>query len=78
MPLMAQIRSTLPYIRTDIPVVVIFRALGLHADKDIIEHIVYDFEDAEMMERFRPSLEEASPSAIKLWHSTTSVREAAP
>lgn len=56
-----QIRSTLPYIRTDIPVVVIFRALGLHADKDIIEHIVYDFEDAEMMERFRPSLEEASP-----------------
>lgn len=28
-----QIRSTLPYIRTDIPVVVIFRALGLNADK---------------------------------------------
>lgn len=56
-----QIRSTLPYIRTDIPVVIIFRALGLNADKDIIEHIVYDFSDTEMMERFRPSLEEATP-----------------
>ena len=56
-----QIRSTLPYIRTDIPVVVIFRALGLNADKEIIEHIVYDFNDTEMMERFRPSLEEATP-----------------
>jgi DNA-directed RNA polymerase II subunit RPB2 len=63
-----QIRSTLPYIRSgvDIPVVVIFRALGLTADKDIIEHIVYDFEDSEMMERFRPSLEEASPIQSQL------------
>lgn len=56
-----QIRSTLPYIRTDIPVVVIFRALGFISDKDIIGHIVYDFQDVEMMERFRPSLEDASP-----------------
>jgi DNA-directed RNA polymerase II subunit RPB2 len=56
-----QIRSTLPYIRIDIPIVIVFRALGLNSDKDIIEHIVYDMEDAEMMERFRPSLEESSP-----------------
>ena len=28
-----QIRSTLPYIRTEIPVVVIFRALGFVADR---------------------------------------------
>ena len=27
----------------------------------MIEHIVYDFSDSEMMERFRPSLEEATP-----------------
>mmetsp|Transcript_40541 Transcript_40541/g.53359 ORF Transcript_40541/g.53359 Transcript_40541/m.53359 type:complete len:1186 (+) Transcript_40541:199-3756(+) len=54
-----QIRATLPYIRTDVPVVVIFRALGFVADRDILEHIVYDFSDTEMMERFRPSLEEA-------------------
>lgn len=56
-----QIRSTLPYVRTDIPVVIIFRALGFVADRDVIEHVVYDFSDQEMMERFRPSLEEAQP-----------------
>jgi DNA-directed RNA polymerase II subunit RPB2 len=56
-----QIRSTLPYIRTDIPVVIVFRALGFVADKNIIEHVVYDFSDTDMMERFRPSLEEAAP-----------------
>jgi len=56
-----QIRSTLPYIRSDIPIVIVFRALGLNADKDIIEHVVHDFSDTEMMERLRPSLEEASP-----------------
>lgn len=56
-----QIRCTLPYIRTDIPVVIVFRALGFTADRDIIEHIVYDFADSEMMERFRPSLQEAAP-----------------
>jgi len=55
-----QIRSTLPYIRTDIPIVVIFRALGFVADRDIIEHVVYDLTDGEMMDLFRPSLEEAS------------------
>lgn len=54
-------RCTLPYIRTDIPVVIVFRALGFTADRDIIEHIVYDTLDTEMMERFRPSLQEASP-----------------
>jgi DNA-directed RNA polymerase II subunit RPB2 len=56
-----QIRSTLPYIRSEIPVVIIFRALGFISDRDILGHVVYDFEDTEMMERFRPSLEEASP-----------------
>jgi DNA-directed RNA polymerase II subunit RPB2 len=54
-----QIRSTLPYIRTDVPVVIIFRALGYVADRDIIEHVVYDLTDGEMMDMFRPSLEEA-------------------
>lgn len=31
------------------------------ADKDILEHIVYDFGDNEMMEALRPSIEEAFP-----------------
>eukprot|EP00547_Thalassionema_nitzschioides_P003834 CAMPEP_0194221332 /NCGR_PEP_ID=MMETSP0156-20130528/30372_1 /TAXON_ID=33649 /ORGANISM="Thalassionema nitzschioides, Strain L26-B" /LENGTH=1218 /DNA_ID=CAMNT_0038951699 /DNA_START=8 /DNA_END=3664 /DNA_ORIENTATION=- len=54
-----QIRTTLPYIRTDVPVVIVFRALGYVADRDIIEHVVYDLQDGEMMDLFRPSLEEA-------------------
>ena len=54
-----QIRTVMPYIRQDIPVVIVFRALGFVADREILEHICYDFKDAELMERFRPSLEEA-------------------
>lgn len=53
------IRATLPYIRTDIPIIIVFRALGFVADKDILEHICYDFSDTQMMELLRPSLEEA-------------------
>lgn len=51
----------IPYIRSDIPILVLFRALGFVADKDILEHIVYNFEDTEMMEALRPSIEEAFP-----------------
>eukprot|EP00271_Cylindrocystis_brebissonii_P022832 TRINITY_DN8941_c0_g1_i2.p1 TRINITY_DN8941_c0_g1~~TRINITY_DN8941_c0_g1_i2.p1 ORF type:complete len:1189 (+),score=261.50 TRINITY_DN8941_c0_g1_i2:389-3955(+) len=53
------IRATLPYIRAEIPIIVVFRALGFVADKDILEHICYEFKDADMMELLRPSLEEA-------------------
>lgn len=31
------------------------------ADRDILEHIVYDFGDTAMMEALRPSIEEAFP-----------------
>jgi len=37
----------------------VFRALGFVADKDILEHICYDFSYTQMMELLRPSLEEA-------------------
>lgn len=47
------IRAQLPYIRTDVPVVLVFRALGYTNDKAILEHIVYDFSDTDMMEKFR-------------------------
>jgi len=53
------IRATLPYIKSDIPVVVLFRAMGFVADRDIISHICYDSADVRMMELLRPSLEEA-------------------
>lgn len=55
------IRAQIPYIKSDIPMLVLFRALGFVADKDILDHIVYDLEDFEMMEALRPSIEEAQP-----------------
>ena len=39
--------------------IIVFRALGFVANKDILEQICYHFSDAEMMELLRPSLEEA-------------------
>ena len=51
--------AILPYIKQEIPVMVVFRALGFVADRDILEHIVYDFEDPEMMEMVKPSIDEA-------------------
>lgn len=38
---------------------IVFRALGFVSDRDILEHIIYDFEDPEMMEMVKPSLDEA-------------------
>eukprot|EP01133_Synstelium_polycarpum_P003771 gene3771-4348_t len=52
-------KATIPYIKQDVPIVIIFRALGFVADKDILEHICYDFSDAQMMDLMRPSLEES-------------------
>ncbi|KAJ0247131.1 DNA-directed RNA polymerase II subunit 2 [Hirschfeldia incana] len=53
------IRCTLPYIKKEIPIIIVFRALGFVADKDILERICYEFGDNQMMELLRPSLEEA-------------------
>lgn len=55
------VRATIPYIRSDVPIFIIFRALGFVSDRDILEHIVYSFEDNEMMEALRPSIEESQP-----------------
>lgn len=35
---------------------IVFRALGFVADRDILEHIIYDFDDPEMMEMVNTSL----------------------
>jgi len=55
-----QLVCTCPYIRTEIPVVVMFRALGIVADKDILERIVYDFSDVAMIIACRNSIEDSS------------------
>ncbi|XP_065883503.1 DNA-directed RNA polymerase II subunit RPB2 [Dysidea avara] len=54
-----RIISTLPYIKQEIPIMIVFRALGFVSDRDILEHIIYDFDDHEMMEMLKPSLDEA-------------------
>lgn len=51
----------MPYIRTDIPIVVVFRALGIIPDKDILEHICYDPHDSDMLEMLKPCLEDSFP-----------------
>lgn len=48
-----RIVGSLPYIRQEIPIMIVFRALGFVADRDILEHIIYDFDDPEMMEMVR-------------------------
>ncbi|KAJ3360468.1 DNA-dependent RNA polymerase II, partial [Kappamyces sp. JEL0680] len=53
------IRTSLPYIKVDIPIVVVFRALGIVADRDVLEHICYDFNDHEMLSLLKPCIEEA-------------------
>jgi DNA-directed RNA polymerase II subunit RPB2 len=53
------IRATLPYIRQDIPVVIVFRALGVVADQDIMEHICYDRNDHDMLQMLKACIEEA-------------------
>lgn len=45
-----RIIAVLPYIKQEIPIMIVFRALGFVADRDILEHIIYDFDDPEMME----------------------------
>lgn len=53
------IKATLPYIRNDIPIVIVFRALGVVPDRDILEHICYDSSDTQMLEMLKPCIEEA-------------------
>ena len=45
-----RIIATIPYIRQEIPIMIVFRALGFVSDRDILEHIIYNFDDQEMME----------------------------
>lgn len=55
----------IPYINTDIPLFILFRALGCTNDQEVIQNIVYDIQDHQMVELIRTSLEEASPYTTK-------------
>lgn len=52
------IKATLPYIKEDVPIVIVFRALGVVPDGDILEHICYDANDWQMLEMLKPCVEE--------------------
>ena len=54
-----RIVATLPYCKQEIPIMIVFRALGFVSDRDILEHIIYDFDDQELMEMLKPSLNDA-------------------
>ncbi|KAL2931078.1 DNA-directed RNA polymerase II subunit 2 [Bienertia sinuspersici] len=53
------IRSRLPFIISDIPICIVFRALGFFTDKDIVQRICYDLSDTQMIQLLYPSLLEA-------------------
>lgn len=53
------IQASIPYIRSEIPAIVVFRALGMVTAKDILEHVVYDINDFQMVEMLKPSIEDA-------------------
>ena len=51
-------KATIPYIRVDIPIWVVFRALGVISDRDILEHICYDMQDSQMLEMLKPCIDD--------------------
>lgn len=52
------IKVSLPYIKTDVPIAIVFRALGIVSDEDILNHICRK-DDTAMLEMLKPCLEEA-------------------
>ncbi|ORZ39196.1 hypothetical protein BCR44DRAFT_53944 [Catenaria anguillulae PL171] len=54
-----RITCSLPYIQEEIPLPIVFRALGVHSDKQILETICYHFDDDQMLEMLKPSIEQA-------------------
>ena len=53
------IRCQIPYVKKEVALAIVFRALGFTSDRQILEHICYDFNDKQMIDALRPSLEEA-------------------
>jgi len=52
-------RAQIPYVKQDIPIMILFRAFGYVSDRAILEFMCYDFSDKQVLELLRPSLEEA-------------------
>uniref|UniRef100_A0A6U4H5W4 DNA-directed RNA polymerase subunit beta n=2 Tax=Vitrella brassicaformis TaxID=1169539 RepID=A0A6U4H5W4_9ALVE len=54
-----RILATIPYIRSEVPIVILFRALRVNSEKDILERIVYNFDDRAMLDLLKPSVDHA-------------------
>ncbi|KZV98958.1 DNA-directed RNA polymerase II, subunit 2 [Exidia glandulosa HHB12029] len=52
------IKASIPYIKQDVPIWIVFRALGVMSDRDILEHICYDMHDTQMLEMLKPCIDE--------------------
>lgn len=55
----ASIKVALPLVKEEIPIAIVFRALGVVSDEDILSHICYDRRDTQMLELLKPCIEEA-------------------
>lgn len=53
------IECRLPNVKADIPIVIVFRALGCTNDKEVMSHICYDFADEALMTLVVPSIQDA-------------------
>ena len=53
------IRCSIRNVNRMVPVIILFRALGIESDREIIEHICYDFKDQAMMDLLLGSFNEA-------------------
>nr|XP_019045684.1 DNA-directed RNA polymerase II subunit RPB2 [Kwoniella bestiolae CBS 10118]OCF24614.1 DNA-directed RNA polymerase II subunit RPB2 [Kwoniella bestiolae CBS 10118] len=53
------IRVSLPYTKVDIPLVIVFRALGIVPDRDVLNHICFGPNDEALLEYLQPSIEES-------------------
>lgn len=50
-PFGRSIRCAVHHIKHDVPLFIVFKALGIENDRDIVEHIVYDLEDSHINKR---------------------------
>ena len=55
---MQVIRCSFPYVKEDIPLVLLFRALGFSTDKEILEMVCHDLNDKAMIELLKASFDE--------------------
>ena len=63
------IRINIHHIRVDLPIFIIFRALGIESDKDIVKYCVFDLDDPRnniIIDNLKGSVEEAKNVLTKI------------